>query len=424
MKNSVNQNIPAKKLSLNYSWLVLAATTLTMLGFYGAELSFGVFLKPILEEFGWTRATVSAAISVVEGIAGILGIFVGRMTDKYGARWVIIIGSLLGGSGYILMYYLHSLWQLYIYFGLLVGFCMGACWTSLIATVSRWFVEKRVLAVGILTSGLTVGNMLMPPFMAYFIGNFGWRNAYLLLALIVVIVAIPSILLLGKNPPRISMVAHIRKNNSEKATNHVSELVPSREWSAMEAIKTSPIWILMIVGLVTSIGFFFMTVHIVPYATDAGITVTLAALIISFMSAGNISGKLLVWQIVNKIGNKSTLLLVLALEAIALFLLMNTKNLWMLLALGTIFGFGFGATMPVRMSMIPEYYGTKSLGTLVGLVSIAWAIGGIIGPIIAGYIFDLSGSYNIAFLSGIVLMVLGMIATLFLRPVSIGCNPR
>ncbi len=415
MKLYSNKTTSSNRMFPHYSWLVLIATTLTMLGIYGAELSFGIFLKPIMEEFGWTRAVVSAALSTVEGIAGAFGILAGRVTDKYGARWVIVSGTLLGGLGYVLMYFLTSLWQLYIFFGLLVGFCMGTCWTPLIATVSRWFVEKRVLAVGILTSGLTVGNMLVPPIMAYFINSFGWRSAYLLVALIVFCVAIPSIIVLGKKPPPISSVAHGNTNKSKNINNSGVQLTYTKELSVLEAIRTYPVWVIMTVGLVTAVGFYFIIVHIVPYATDAGIAATSAALIISFMSAGNITGKLLVWQIARKTGNRNTLLLLLALQAIVLLLLMHTENLWMLLALGAVYGFGFGATMPIRMSMIPEYYGTKSLGILVGVVSIAWAIGGISGPILAGYIFDMSGSYDIAFLSGALLMVSSMIVTSFLK---------
>ena len=398
------------------AWLALAVSTLVMIGFYGTELSFGVFLKPILEEFHWTRTMVAGAMSAVIAISGPIGILTGRLTDKYGARTIIAVGTFFSVLGYVLMFRASSLWQLYVYFGLFLGIGISCSWVPLIATVSRLFTEKRVLAIGILTSGLTVGSMIVPPFTAHFITIYGWRISFLILAFILLIACLPAIFILGNYPEGNANNATPHVNQKVSIANHVYEQTQLKEWSASEAVKTLPFLMVITIGFVTASGFFSIAVHIVAYATDMGIPTTSAALILSFQSIANIIAKLTVSSFTKKIGSRTTLVFLIALQALSLFLFMWATNLWMLFALGAIFGFGLGGSMAIRMSIIPEYFGTKAVGTLIGIAGVAWGLGGIVGPILAGYIFDTTASYNVAFLMGGLLMLVGVIAALFLKP--------
>jgi len=398
-----------------YSWVVLAVSTLVMIGFYGTELSFGVFLKPILREFGWTRAVVAGAMSMVMGISGLVGIITGRLTDKYGARRIIAIGALFAVSGYVLMHRANSLWQLYVYFGLFLGICIATSWAPLIATVSRWFTERRVLAIGILTSGLTIGSTFVPPFIAHYITVYGWRVSFLVLALIITVATIPAMFVLGKNPPQDTRNVNHGVSKKETMVAEIKKPAQIREWSATEAAKTIPFIMLITIGFVTAAGFFFIAVHIVAYAIDIGITTTSAALILSLQGIGNIIGKLSVWPITKRIGSRITLFFLIGLQALGLFLLIWASSLWIFFALGAIFGFGNGGSVTIRMSIIPEFFGTKAVGTLVGIAGITWGLGGIVGPILAGYIFDITCSYDVAFLAGGLLLIIGMIAVFFLK---------
>jgi len=410
------KNMPFFKRAIpSYGWLVVGASTLVMIGFYGAELSFGVFLKPLIGEFGWTRTMASGAISIVEGIGGLVGIIAGRLTDKYGARMVMAIGALLGGLGYLLMSQATSLWQMYLYFGVMGGICIGTCWTPINATVSRWFVEKRVLALGITTSGIRMGNMLLPPLIAYFIIGHGWRPAYIVLAVLVWVTAIPAVALLGRNPSQGTGVLHNSGSEGGNPGDSFGKPFTPREWSASEAAKTVQFWMLLLTGYVIAVGFFIVAVHIVAYATDIGIAATSAALILTIMGISSILGNILIWPISNRVGSRFAFLLILALQALPLFLFMQVTSLWALFVLGAVFGFGLGGTAPIRMSMVSEFFGIRSVGTIIGLVSIAWAVGGITGPVLAGYLFDVSHSYDMAFLFGGMLMIIGMAATYFLK---------
>ncbi len=395
-----------------YTWAIIVASALVMFGFWGASGSFGVFLKPIEDELGLTRAMVSGAMSTVSGVSGLIGIIAGRLTDKYGARMLIIIGALVGGSGYLFMYRAHALWELYLYFGVFIGICAGLCWTPVLANVSRRFNEgkRRVMAVGITTGGITIGQMVIPPFTAYLIIKNDWRLAYVILAIIVLIAAIPAVILLSKRPPQ-------NKYENERMSvdfeNEKSMYLSS--WSARQAAKTLPFWMLMVTGFVTATGFYFMLVHIVAYAIDIEISSTLAALVLTCMNAGSYIAQLMVWTLTSRIGTRYSVVICIGLQALALFLLIGAQSYWMLLVLGTVFGLGFGGGTTIRMSMVSEFFGTSSVGLILGLVTTSWAIGGIIGPILAGYIFDISHSYDIAFLVGGLLLVVGVISGFFLK---------
>jgi MFS family permease len=407
--------ITKKENLLDRSWLALAVSTLVMIGFYGTELSFGVFLKPILEEFHWTRTMVAGAMSAVIAISGPIGILTGRLTDKYGARLIVVVGTLFGVLGYVFMFQARSLWQLYVYFGLFLGIGISCCWVPLIATVSRLFHEKRVLAIGILTSGLTIGSMFVPPFSAYFITIYGWRVSFLILALILLLACLPAIFFLGDDPKVKTDDTKPEVEKKNTALNPVDDKTQIKEWSAFEAFKTLPFLMVITIGFVTAAGYFSIAVHIVAYATDMGIPTTSAALILSFQSIANIVAKLTVSSFTKKMGSRMTLAFLIALQALSLFLFIWATHLWTLFALGALFGFGLGGSMAIRMSIVPEYFGTKAVGTLIGIAGVAWGLGGVVGPILAGYIFDTTASYNVAFLTGGLLLLVGMLAAFFLK---------
>jgi MFS family permease len=335
----------------SYGWIIVIASLILLMGSFGAQLCFGVFLRPLSEAFGWTRAATSGAMSVGMGISGLVGIIMGKLTDKYKIRIIIIIGVLIGGLSYLLLSNMNSLWQLYLYFGGGAGICVGSTYTPVSATVSKWFVEKRPLALGIALMGITIGQMVLSPIIAYIITEHGWRTAYIILSMVVFFTAIPAVISIGRTPP-----VPAETKSSQNVISKSKQSGQRQGWSAREASKTAPFWMLMITGFVLSAGFYFVTSHIVPYATDLGVSVTAAAMILTATSIGGIGGTLCAWPITVQLGNQYTLLVFIAGQTLAMFLFIFTKSTWSFYAVAILFGFSFGGASPVRVAMVPPLF--------------------------------------------------------------------
>jgi MFS transporter, OFA family, oxalate/formate antiporter len=395
---------PRAKAKPSWGWMVVVGATIMTFGFYGASGSFGVFLKPIEESLNLTRASASSAMSTFMAIFGLSGIISGRLTDKYGPRIVIGAGAVIGCLGYLLMSRASSLWQIHLFFGVVAGASMGTCFTPLVTTISKWFIEKRVLAIGITTIGISLGQMTVPIIAAFLIAGNGWQPAYIILAIVVLITSIPAAILLGKKPQSYTQEIDIKTSR------------PSIGLSAGEAVRTVPFWMFIIIGIVNASGFYIILVHIVAYAIGLGILAVDSALILTFINIGSIMTPFLVWYLARRIGSRFTLISMLGIQAVAFFFLLGTTGFYYLAIVGLIFGFGFGGSNTIRISTIPEIFGTRSAGAIIGLISVAWSIGGIIGPILAGYIYDVSHSYSLAFLIGGLLLTIGVVAGFFLKP--------
>lgn len=394
---------------------MVGASILVTFSVWGALSSFGVFFVSIIKDLNWTRAITSGAMSVAAGVNGLVSVVAGRLADKYSARMIIACGALIGGLGYLLMFNIHYVWQLYLFFGVMIGVCSGACWAPIIANVSAWFTEKRVLAVGVTTTGITLGQMIIPPLAANFNAIYEWRSAYVIMAVMIWVTALPAIIFINIKPSRSSNVKSSQESGHSLADVETKKSSRPQGWSALEAVKTNSFWALMVTGFATATGFYFIQVHVIAYATDMKIASTSAAFILTFLNIGSMVAQLLGWAVTSRIGSRQSVIIFITLMALAMFLLMVANSLWILFALGAVFGLGFGGCTTVRMSMIAEFFGMKSLGIIVGLVTTSWAVGGIVGPILAGYIFDISRSYYIAFLIGGSLLTVGVFAGFFLK---------
>jgi OFA family oxalate/formate antiporter-like MFS transporter len=255
--------------------------------------------------------------------------------------------------------------------------------------------------------------MVVPPLVSLVTSSYGLFASYILLAVIICVACVPAVVVLGRSP----MPSKNESSDGQNEVNHkkTGTSIQPRQWTSAEAARTMPFYLIMIVGFAIAAGYYFIAVHIVAYATDRGIDAISAAIVLTFMGAANVLGKVLISSVVAKIGSKITLMVLMSMQAVALFSLVGAQNLWSFFLLGALFGFGFGAASTIRMAMIVEIFGLRSIGSIIGVIEVAWALGAVTGPIMAGYVFDASGSYTIAFLSGGSFMVAGSVATFFIN---------
>ncbi len=404
--DQVNGGVTRVKAAISpYGWVIVFASLLLMVGSFGTQLCFGVFLKPLIAEFGWTRAAASGAMSLAMGISGLIGVFMGRLTDKFDVRIAIGIAAVIGTACYVLLADMHTLWQFYLYFGLGGGICIGSTYTPVSAIVSKWFREKRALALGIALMGIGVGQMILSPVAARLIEVYGWRTAYVVLGIVIFVCALPALFLLGRRPPEAAASDHA-DGLGEAAGPAAS---PAAEgMTTRQAARTAPFWMIMITGVAIAAGFYIVAAHIVPAATDVGIAPTAAALILTVSSIGGIPGSIGgTWWLPKVLGHRWALLVLCAGQAVALFLFVLTSHLWAFYVVAVLLGFCFSASTPVRQAMVPPLFGLRSIGAVLGFAYLAWSVGALIGPFLAGLIYDLTKSYDLAFILGAVLLLAG-----------------
>jgi len=394
---------------LPYGWVVVGASVLLLAGFLGTLLCFGVFLKPLQAQFGWSRAATSGAMSLSIGVQGLVGILMGRVTDKYNMAFVVAIGTVAGTVSYLLLSMIHSLWQFYLCFGLGVGICSGCAFTPVTATVSKWFTDKRTLALGIALTGIMIGQMVLSPVMNRLISGGNWRLGYFVSAIIVFACGGPAMVLMSRRP------SHLSQHLSAGRTPKTDSGAALQGYTVKGAARTAPFWMLIITGFTISCGFYTVMSQIVACARDLEVSARAASLILTFVGIGSLVGGLLAWWLTARLGGKRALLVVVLGMAAAMLLFMLTKQAWSFFLVALLFGFSYGTASPVRMSLVAPLFGFKAIGAVLGSTTFAWSVGGIVGPYLAGSIHDAThpASYAFAFLTGGLLLVLGALSVQF-----------
>ncbi len=376
----------------------------------GSLYSFGVFFKPMLSEFGWTRAATSGPYSLNMIIMGICGILIGRLCDRFGPRIVLSICGLLIGLGYLLMSRVEAIWQIYLFYGVIVGIGMGGTTVPLLSTVTKWFIRRRGLAVGIAVSGFSVGMAVIPSLANILISNYGWRISFIILGLasFVLIVIFSQFMRnaqLGISAPVI---------NGAGTENLKSQV---REMTIRQAVVTAPFWIIFFMSLFLGFGAQMIVVHIIAHITDIGFSAAAATIVLSVIGLISIIGNVVMGIIGDRAGNRQAMIIIFILLTAAFLCLRFAGELWMIYFFALIYGLGYGGYTTVQSPLVADYFGLRIHGLIFGMATFAATIGASLGPLIAGWIFDIDGSYNWAFIICAVISITSLILSILLKPV-------
>lgn len=375
-----------------YGWVLVAMGTAIIVMINGTFYSYGVFFKPLLDEFGWSRAVLSGPVSVRLIATGLFGIIAGALVDRIGPRWVVPGGVFIVAVGFFLTSEVSNLWQMYLYLGLLSGIGMGVPFPAVTAMASRWITHRRGLAIGVVSSGYGIGQMIFPPLITHWIDLYSWRTTFVIVGLIVGLIGIPLGLML-KLPGK-DKTSSLPGNSANSPASR-PDTGPS--WTMKDSIRTFPLWQICLVYFLFSICLQAAMVHLVPHAIDLKIDPLAAAILITIIGGSNTVGRIIGGGFSDKLGSKRLLILSMTLPAVALVaLVFATGQVWLYIITG-IYGFGYGGISAAVPKLASEYYGVRSLGALLGIIQLAFAAGGAVGGPLAGYIFDRTGSYASAF---------------------------
>jgi MFS family permease len=389
-----------------YGWVIVGGAFVVLFIGYGAQYAFGVFFAAMLEEFGWSRASLSGAFSLYAFAYCLFGFPAGRLTDRWGPRAVVAVGGLFLGAAFVGMALVTELWQPYVLYGLVAAVGMGTTYVPCNTTVVRWFVARRGLAVGIAGSGGSLGNFVMPPVAQLLVGALGWRAAYVVLGVTTVLV--------------LTLVARVMRRDPESLGLHPdgSAAAPTGggpeadPWPLREATRTAPFWLLAATFTATWIPVFIPLVHVVPLTRDLGHTPLAAASVVSVLGVGAMLGRLLLGAVSDRIGRKGAIAIAMGLQALTFLAFIVVRQLPALFVTAFVFGASYGAISTLFPAIVSDFFGRRQAGVLVGvLFAIAGSMAGI-GPVAAGAIYDARGGYELAFalaagLNALALLLLG-----------------
>jgi MFS family permease len=409
--------------SLYYGWILLAAVVFVVLAGSGIRAVFGVFIKPIEAEFGWTRQQLSGAAALSLFVLGAVGPAVGWLADIWGPRRVMLLAAATLGVGTILASFVAHLWQLYASAGVLMAIGAGGLSMATISTIAaRWFVARRGLILGVLGGAMSAGQMLVVPLSMVIIHLYGWRSSFLWLGIGVLVVALPLILAFVRDDPKdMGLEPYGKGTPAGKAFGGTTD---ERRVPVSEAMGIPAFWLLAITFFVcgyTSNG--LVLTHLIPHAAEHGFSEMHAAQALGLMGAMNIVGTVLSGWICDRYGRKGPLAFYYGVRGLSLIFLLYVWNVPSLRIFAAIFGLNYISTVPPTTSMTANIFGRLSVGALSGWIFFSHQVGSAIGAWAGGAIFDTTGSYSWAFLSAAVMAFVAAGLSLLIKEVPVGAKP-
>lgn len=393
-----------------YGWVVVAAAfAVTFVGF-GSAYTFSAFVPSLQRDFGASRGAVSLVFSLAGFLYFALGVVSGPLADRWGARSLAILGMVLVGAGLALAGVARTIVEVYLAYGLGIGLGVGCAYVPAIGAVQRWFLKRRGFASGIAVSGIGVGTLVMPPLASWLIDILGWRGAYSVLAAIVISIGVGMACFIVNDP-------RSKGTGPDGAAPAIGDSVAIAVGvSPGQAIRSRQFIGLYAACLICSFGVFIPFVHLVPYALDHHIDHSAAVLLLGAIGVGSTLGRFFLADLADRIGRQFFLLMMFAGMALALVIWAMATRFWSLAAFALIFGIFYGGWVAILPAVVMDHFGGRYVGSIIGILYTSVAIGTLIGPAAAGFIFDASNSYTVPILtSTIANLVATGIAALALR---------
>jgi MFS family permease len=389
---------------LFYGWVVVGASAVIVCVGMGALFSLGVFLKPMADSMGWSRGAISS-VALLNWIAmGLGSFFWGALSDRLGTRGVALAGGLLLGLGLVLSSQVQALWQLYVTFGFMVGFAVGAFYAPLTSTATKWFTARRGLAVALVSSGIGVGILAIAPLARALTNLWDWRVALLVIGDLAWLIIVPVALVIRERPSEMGAAA---MGGVARA---------GREYATREVLAAPQFWAIALTHFACCAAHSGPIFHMVTHATDQGIGGMVAATAFGVSGLSSIVGRVGGGVLADRVGIKPTLLAGLALQAAMIVLYLFVRDVGLFYGLAIVFGVAYGGVMPLYALVTREYFGEKVMGAAYGGVFLVSTLGMGIGSYAGGWLYDRFGSYAWLYGGSFAIGALAVVLALSFRP--------
>jgi OFA family oxalate/formate antiporter-like MFS transporter len=375
-------------------WWRLAGGILMTLAL-GTLYAWSIFVAPLEKEFGWKRAQTSTVFTIAVVMFALSFVIAGRLQDRFGPFWVAITGGLLVSLGFFLCAYTTSLPYLFFCYGVLGGMGNGFGYATVVPVMSKWFPDKRGLAIGLALAGYGGGSAIFGPIAdLQMFPHFGWRNTCMILGGIFLVMTMIASLLL-KNPDESEMARWVVHKARSAPHNHEN----GRHFLPSEILRSPTFYLMWLgFGLGSSAGLMVIS-QLIPFAKSQGIpSAALATMGLVVGAVGNVSGRVISGWLSDLLGRLNTLRVILVVSMIAMPALYRVGAHVAALYVGVfVVYFCYGAQASVNPATVSDFWGTKHAGVNYGLLFSAWGVAGIIGPTIGGVLFDRYRNYEAAF---------------------------
>lgn len=394
-----------------YGYIIVFACFLIQSIGIGTYVAFGVFFKPLLAEFGWSRATVSGASGLAFFLMGVLGVLSGFVNDRFGPRALILVTAFFYGAGYVLLSQVEAIWQLYLFFSLVLAVGLSPVDVIPMTLTARWFVRRRGIMTGIVKVGTGAGQMTMPFIAGLFILHYGWRTAGVFMGLAAACILGCAGLLLHRDPARMGLMPD---GGDGPVGGHTGR--QEHGLSLRQAARTAPLWLFCAMNFVVCSCLMTILLHIVPHGSDMGLDPIQSAGLLSTIGGMSMGGRILTGFAIDRIGNRRSMALCLILMICGFVWLQAAGSAWTLYLFAALYGVAHGSYYTLMSPLAAELFGLASHGTILGIGFLSGNLGGSLGPVLAGVVFDKVRSYQPVFLSMIGLALAALFLASILRP--------
>jgi predicted MFS family arabinose efflux permease len=365
-------------------WRVALASSVGVFVSFASLLvyTFGIFLKPLAEEFGWSRAAVSAAFGIAAMTVAVCSPPLGYLLDRVSPRRILVPCMAVFGCAFTSLALLTShIWHLYATFFVMGVVGNGTAQMAYSRAVSSWFVKRRGMALAVVMSGGAIGAMVLPPAAEALIERVGWRAACVVLGGMVLAIGLPAV------------ASFIRERPSDLSRFPASQSAADGT-TVREAIRSRPFWIVVTVLFFTSIAQNGALTHLPAMLTDRGISPARAAMALAAMGGASLVGRFLTGWLLDRFFAPRVALSLLSAAAVGTLLLASAHSFATGMLASILIGLGMGGEADVTPYILSRYYGLRSFALLYGLTWTAYAVAGAIGPVLMGRVFDATGSYE------------------------------
>jgi MFS family permease len=402
---------------LFYGWYIVASAFVILFFNAGSRFSFGVMFKPMIADYGWSRGSLSLVFFLNMALYAFSLIVAGRLYDRYGPKWVICISTIFLSVGFMLTAFIHSLWQFFVSYGVIAALGLGGPSVSLMAAItSKWFEKLRGLAISIALAGSSLGQFVLVPLVTIITLSHGWRVSYFSIGLVMLVVNIILVVLVMRGDPDVlgQRPFGSKRKKGDGGSQHGASGIGIRDLGLRDAMRTRSLWLFSIVMFVCGSGDFLVATHLIPLVTDYGISPVTAGSMLAWFGLMSLAGLLVAGPVSDLIGNKIPIALTFLLRFFLFLLVLRYQTLGSFYVFALLFGFTLLITAPLNATLMGRLYGFSHVGLITGFITTVHHVGGGFWVWMGGWIFDRTGSYQLAFVLSAIMALTAFFSTIFI----------